>query len=147
MMFKAPFLYFVENEPELLKEQAYLQNLKKDGIEREWLELITDKLVEEFTARFDGERNAMMEAASVMLYDFAEAHGGVYVALSHGLETWPYWLVKALEWRKEISKKEFVVNSLTLIQPWVYEDILISYIKHIQADHTITFPKTKRGKY
>lgn len=146
LMFRSPFLYFVENEPELLTEQAYLQKLKKDGIEREWLDLVTDKLVEKFTDRFGGERNAMLEAAGVMLYDFAEEHGGIYVSLSHGFDTWPIWLVKALEWRKENSKKEFVVNPFTLMHSWVYTDILISYIKHIQADHTIEFPKIKKGR-
>lgn len=145
LMFKSPFLYFVENEPELLREQIYLAKVKKeDWVEREWLELITDELAEGLENSFGIERNAMVEAASIKLYDFAEDHGGVYVSLEDGLHTWPYWLVKALEWKKENSKKGFIVNSFTLLHDWIYSDVLISYVKYIQADHTITFPKIKR---
>lgn len=147
-MYRSLFLYFLENPPKLTPAARAREPMSviEDGKEREWVEEITTYLITVYEKAFGKEeKQGILENAAIKLYDFAEEHGGVYVSLESGLETWPYWVIKALEWKKETSQGKFKVKSWTLLQDWFYQDILIPYIHYIQADHTIDWPETENA--
>jgi hypothetical protein len=147
---KSIFMHFYHNPPNLtaaievqkmkMEEEAEKDfKLKRTKRDEELLKVVTHVLTERYDMMFsienEKEENDLIKA-SMILYDFAEAHGGI----SGYTSRWVGYVIGSLNWKKKQYRK-FKVSTKVLLQDWFWNKVIIDYFVDTEQDTDIYLPE------
>lgn len=146
---KSLFMYFFHNPPELMpviaaqKAKTEKENIKEQKIQKvsrdkdnlEWLEEELIRIYDKHYGIESVKERKELKEASLVLYDFAEQHGGL-----NDPSKWAWYAVDALMWRKEKGGR-FNAHPKTLLQDWFYNSVMLDYFVFKGLDNYLYLPE------
>jgi len=146
---KGLFVHFYHNPPELTpvmaaqkikmeKENLKDQKLQKTDRDEETLGYLEEELIllyDKYYKIENEQERTDLKKVSVILYDFAEQHGGL-----HSVSKWAWYAIDALMWRKEKGGR-FNAFPKTMLQDWFYNSVMIDYFIAKGLDNHLYLPE------